>query len=81
MDYTSFSTRVVELLELPDQGPINPYDELFTELGFDSLQAYQIVVISERLAGIDIPPFDIPEIYTMQDAFDYYCSLRAGDAN
>jgi acyl carrier protein len=77
LNYDSFSTRVLELLEIPQDKRINPYAELYGELGFDSLQGFQIIVISERLADIDVPPFAIPEIYTMQDAYDYYRSLKA----
>jgi len=77
LDYDQFVSRLLKLLDADIATPVNPYDGLYTDLGFDSLQAFQIIVISERLADVDIPPMDIPEIYTMADAHGYYRSLSA----
>lgn len=69
--------RVAELLELEVDGPISPYDGLYTELALDSFQALQLIVIIETLADSPVPPLDLPELFTMQDAFDYYVSLAS----
>ena len=31
--------------------------------------------MSEALAGADIPPLELPDLYTLGDAYDYYRSL------
>jgi acyl carrier protein len=75
MTYETFSGRLVRLLEIEATEPINPYTELFSDLGLDSLQGFEMLLIIESLAGVNMPPLEIPEIYTMQDAFTYYRSL------
>lgn len=70
--YEDFAVRIVEQLGIDCAGPVNPYAELYEELGLDSLQVFQLLVRVETLAGADLPPLDLPEIYTMQDAHDYY---------
>lgn len=77
LDYDGFSNRVATLVEIDLDVPVNPYDGLYTDLGFDSLQAFQLIIIIETLA--DAMPIDeVPELYTMQDAYDYYAQLCAG---
>lgn len=41
-------------------------------IGLDSLQAFQLIIFIEALANVDVPPLDLPDIYTVQDAYDYY---------
>jgi acyl carrier protein len=76
LDYDAFAARVVELLQLAWDGAVNPYDSLYDELGLDSLQAFELLVIVEALAGAAVPPPEIPEIFTMQDAYTYFESLH-----
>jgi len=77
MTYDQFTRRVVELLELDLVFPVNPFDGLFDEVGLDSFQTMQLIVVIEALAGIDVPPLEIPEMFTVQDTYDYYGSLCA----
>jgi acyl carrier protein len=79
LEYASFMRKVVELLEVEQTNTFNPYDSLYEEVGLDSLQAFQLVVIIESLADAT-PVDDIPELYTMQDAFEYYASLCSNGA-
>jgi acyl carrier protein len=76
LDYSNFSRRVCDLLELDAELVVGPYDELYATVGLDSLQGFQLLVIIEVLADVDVPPEVIPEIYTMQDAYEYYSSLQ-----
>jgi acyl carrier protein len=75
LDYDRMSARVAELLGLEIDGPIDPGVGLYDELGLDSFQALQLIVIIESLADAPVPPLDLPELFTMQDAYDYYVSL------
>lgn len=77
LDQESFCARVVQLLDIDSTIPVTPYDNLYAELGVDSLQAFQLIVIIEALADCAVPPLDIPEIYTLSDAYAYYRDLVA----
>lgn len=74
--YNEFVRRVSSLLDVELEYPVNPYDSLYDDWGLDSLQAFQLIIIIESLAGLDIPPDEIPLIYTVQDAFDYYRTIQ-----
>lgn len=74
-DLEGFARRVAELLEIEIDGSINPYDSLFDDWGIDSLQAFQLIVIIEAMAESLVPPAEMPEIYTVGDAHEYYRSL------
>jgi acyl carrier protein len=76
MDFQTFAALLLERLGLAAVGPVQPSTGLFDELGFDSLQAFETLIIIETAAGLDVPPADLPEIYTVGDAFDYYRSAR-----
>jgi acyl carrier protein len=75
LDYGALSRRVIELLNLDIEGEVDPTDNLYADLALDSFQALQLIVIIESLADTLMPPVDLPELYTMQDAFDYYATL------
>ena len=78
-DFERFVERLRELLraELPQS--VTRYDGLYDELGFDSFQAFELLIVVESLAGTVMPPPELPEIYTLGDAYTYYQQLRAGD--
>lgn len=73
--FDAFAERVTGLLEIDLGRPLNPYDGLYDELALDSFQTLQLIVIIESLADVLVPPLDIPELYTVQDAHSYYESL------
>lgn len=50
---------------------------LFDDLDLDSLQALQLMFAVEAMSGTDVPPPDLPEIFTLGDAYDYYLELVA----
>ncbi|MGH9212991.1 MAG: acyl carrier protein [Acidimicrobiales bacterium] len=79
MNFEEFVTRVGVLLRIEIPQPVNPYDSLYDDLGLDSFQAFELMIIVEALAESMVPPFDMPELYTLADAFDYYEQLRAAE--
>ena len=42
MDYSGFADRVIRLIDLPPDRPVGPTDDLYAEVGLDSLQAFQL---------------------------------------
>ncbi len=80
--FEQFAGSLVEFLDLDIEGAVSPFDGLYTELALDSFQALQLVVTVESMAGAMVPPVDMPELHTVQDAYDYYCALaRSGSAD
>lgn len=79
MDFSEFVLRISKLLriELPEN--MSRYDSIYDELGLDSFQAFELLIIVEGLAEAMVPPVDVPEIFTMDDAFAYYERLRAAE--
>ncbi|MDQ3096092.1 MAG: acyl carrier protein [Actinomycetota bacterium] len=72
VDIDTFVDRVRSLssFDIPDDA--TPYDNLQDELGVDSLQVYELIVIVEGLACTFLPPAETPQLRTLADAYDYY---------
>lgn len=79
MGLDEFCDRVLTLLEMHEAGAVNPDDSLYETIGLDSFQAFQLIIIVESLAGIDVPPIELPAMYTLRDAYGYYVMLRDMD--
>lgn len=73
--YNDFSQRICEALSVDAGQPIEVAASLYNDLGLDSFQAFQLIVVIESLAAVSIPPAELPYLYTMEDAYSYYCSL------
>jgi acyl carrier protein len=74
----------VAQLRLGFSGPIpDPVDRdtsLYDDLKLDSLQAFELIIVVETLAESLAPLPEMPELYTLGDAFAYYEDLRAAEA-
>ncbi len=79
LTFDTYCAHVFELLELPVPTELSEDSNLGEDLGIDSLQALELVVISEQLAGWTEPCASVPAISTMQDAYGYYRSRLAAD--
>jgi RimJ/RimL family protein N-acetyltransferase/acyl carrier protein len=78
LTYDTFADELAELLGLDDvERPVSRYLGLYDELGLDSLQAVQLLVMIEALAGVGDPPGEPPKLFTFDDAYRYYEELRA----
>lgn len=69
-----FGRQLAKILDV-DVEKIRSYDGLFDDWGLDSLQAFQMIIVTEAMAGAVVPPPEIPEIFTVGDAYAYYRSL------
>ena len=47
-------------------------DRLLEDLGWDSLLVLDLIIFSEQLADLLLPPDAEPVILTLGDAYDYY---------
>jgi acyl carrier protein len=57
--------------EIPAEA--SPYDRLAGDLLLDSLAVFELVVLSEILSGVLLPPADLPVLDTLADLYEYYC--------
>lgn len=54
-----------------------PYDHVRTSLDLDSLQLFELLVITEMMADVLVPPETLPPIERLVDLYDYYLSCVA----
>lgn len=81
MDHATFTSKIAELLYLDVADlDLSPTASLYNDWALDSLSAFQLIVLIEALAGADVPPAQIPDLYTVGDAYTYFVSLRGSDS-
>jgi acyl carrier protein len=80
MDFGEFAELLISHMELPYTGPFERSTGVYDELGVDSLQAFQMLIIIETAAELDVPSLELPDIITLGDAYDYYLAARAASA-
>jgi acyl carrier protein len=71
----SFARELATLLRLDVGDKFDPEAGLFDDWGLDSLQAFEMIIIVESMAGCLVPPAVIPELLTVGDAYGYYLAL------
>jgi acyl carrier protein len=64
--------RLGTIIGLPPINPIVPSLSLEGDIGVDSLQSLEVIIVTEQMAGVWIPPAVQPEIFTVADAYSYY---------
>ena len=68
---------LIEEIEV-DEATITPDALLKDDLGIDSLDFVDIVVIVERNFGFKIKPEEMAEVHTLRNFYDYIESRTAG---
>jgi acyl carrier protein len=76
LDFDVFVTRLSLHLRVDFPDGAGRDTSLYEDLGLDSLQAFELLIIIEGLAEAMVAPLDIPALYTLGDAFAYYEDLR-----
>ena len=78
-EYVKIMTDILQL----DGREVALESGLYDEWGLDSLQAFELIIMTEQLAGLHVPPPDVPEMYTAGDAYVYYqhCVSDAREPN
>lgn len=56
---------------------VGPDTDLFGDWGLDSLQAFEMIIVIEAMAGATMPPPIVPELYTVTDAYAYFQGLKS----
>ena len=79
LEFEEYVARVTEFLDVPAPTTLDRDSGLYEDLGIDSLQAFELLIITEQLAGLSALPPSIPAIYTLGDAYDYYVASKARD--
>lgn len=57
--------------------PLRPSTGLFDDLGLDSFDAFRMIIFLEDLADVPFPPDEVPQMFSVGDAFRYYEALCA----
>jgi len=73
MTFDAYVAGLFESLDIDWWDNRQPSDELYSEIGLDSMQAFEVVLYSEEMAGLRFPPAEIPMIFTLGEAYSYYC--------
>lgn len=73
MDMDQFAARLRGMLGADFPAPPGPD----SPLELDSLQAYELMIATESLAGCYVPPEDAPRLDTLGAAYAYYRRLQA----
>jgi acyl carrier protein len=66
-----------DMISVAFDGEFAPGLNLVEDLELDSLQALELVVLTEDMAGLVVPPETEPLIFTLGDAFEYYKGIVA----
>lgn len=58
-------------------GPVVPVDAgeettIADDLGIESIKVYELVIVTENLASCDVPPDELPGLFTLGDLHQYY---------
>lgn len=76
MTFDQFVERIATLLKLDLPEQVGPDASLYDDVGIDSFEAFQLLIVIEGLAECLVPPLEFPELYTLGDAYAYYQVLR-----
>jgi acyl carrier protein len=76
VSFDRFARHLASRLDVEVPEPLSPSINLYDELGLDSLQAFQMLIIIENMAESMMPPMELPALHTLGDSFDYYKQLR-----
>lgn len=76
-NFVDYVDRLLGELDIP--GCQSPSEEthLFDELGFDSLATFEMLIVTESMARMNVSTIDgplppVPLIFTLGDAYHYY---------
>lgn len=78
LSFERYCGKILEMLDIPAQPGLTRESTLEEDLGIDSLQLLEMVIISEQLAGRADPSAHVPAISTLGDVYAYY-SMRLGE--
>lgn len=78
LSFDGYRDLVIEELGLETSHGLGPEAGLETDLSMDSFSVFELIVLTERLADLAVPPAELPPLFTLGDAYSYY--LQASTA-
>lgn len=75
LEFQAFCTRITDGLSLDCREDLAESASLYDDLLLDSLETFHLVVLTESLSGIAIPPESIPPLFTIGDVYAYYVQM------
>ena len=72
MTFDDYVAKLFLELNLDGEAEYHREDDLYATIGLDSLQAFELILVTEEMAGLSVPPAQVPLIFTLGDAYDYY---------
>jgi acyl carrier protein len=73
-DFARFAELIASELELQNVELLDT-SGLYDDLALDSFAALHLLLYIEELAEVANPPIELPELYTLGDAYAYYWDL------
>lgn len=77
MDLREYATNLFKDLGLEDIPRPDSSTHLYDECGLDSLQSFELILVTERMAGLVATPDELPMIVTLGDAYQYFQTCLA----
>jgi acyl carrier protein len=72
LDFDEFCKTVLKILKDPWDGECDRDTRLFEDINLDSLEVFEFLIVVEALANLVVPLPEVPLIFTLGDAYDYY---------
>jgi acyl carrier protein len=72
LDLPEFAEALSTALEISFPDDATSESGMFSDIGLDSLQAFEMIIFIEAKANLMVPPDDLPMIFTLGDAYEYY---------
>ena len=72
MTFEEYACHVLSQMEVDLGTTPRPTDDLYSGIGLDSMQAFELILITEEVAGGRVAAGEVPPLSTFGDAFNYY---------
>lgn len=72
LSFDQYVGILVAELNMASHGELTEQTGLFDDLGLDSFTTFELVVVTEQLADVTLPPPELPPLFTLGDAYAYY---------
>jgi acyl carrier protein len=72
LTFEEYAEELFTMMGLSRPETFLPASDLYSDLDLDSLQTFELLVVTEQIAGLHVAMIDIPTILTLEDAYLYY---------
>ena len=78
LGFERFAAAVLDELDIEVGFPVAATTDLYDEIGLDSLQAMELLLVVEGWSGRTDHLDDLPVVFTMGDAYAHYLAVAVG---